>query len=66
MYIRRDYSDKSPSRQARRRNMAVGGGSSRPQHKQARRTINSRPNVCAPLRRLRIGTSRRTAKVSGF
>ena len=49
MYIRRDYSDKSPARQARRRNTAVGGGSSRQQHKQARRTINSRPNVCAPF-----------------
>jgi len=49
MYIRRDYSDKSPARQARRRNMAVGGGTSRQQHKQARRTISGRPNVCAPF-----------------
>lgn len=49
MYIRRDYSDKSPARQARRRNTTVGGGTGRPQHKQARRTINSRPNICAPF-----------------
>jgi hypothetical protein len=49
MYIRRDYSDKSPARQARRRNTAVGGGSSRPHPKQARRTINGQPNIRAPF-----------------
>ena len=49
MYIRRDYSDKSPARQAHRRNTAVGSGASRQQHKQARRTIGGRRNVCAPF-----------------
>jgi hypothetical protein len=49
MYIRRDYSDKSPARQARRLNTAVGGGNARQQHKQARRTLGGRPNVCAPF-----------------
>jgi len=49
MYIRRDYSDKSPARQAHHRNTAVGGGTSRQQHKQARRALNSRPNVRAPF-----------------
>jgi hypothetical protein len=49
MYIRRDYSDKSPARQARRRNTAVGGSVSRPQPKQARRTINAHPNIRAPF-----------------
>ncbi len=49
MYIRRDYSDKSPTRQARRRNTAVNGGHSRKHPKQARRTINTRPNDCAPF-----------------
>jgi hypothetical protein len=49
MYTRRDYSEKSPGRQARRRNTAVGGGRSRQQHKQARRTISGLRNVCAPF-----------------
>ena len=49
MYIRRDYSDKSAARQARRRNMAVNGGGTRPQPKQARRILNSRPNIRAPF-----------------
>lgn len=49
MYIRRDYSDKSAARQAQRRNTAVSNGRSRPNRKQARRTISSRPNVMAPF-----------------
>jgi hypothetical protein len=49
MFIRRDYSDKSPARQARRRNTDVHSGTSQPHPKQARRTIISRPNNCAPF-----------------
>ena len=50
MFIRRDYSDKSPARQARRRNTTVTNSrSARPHPKQARRTINSRPNIRAPF-----------------
>jgi hypothetical protein len=48
VFIRRDYSDKTPARQARRRNTTVGA-TARQQHKMARRAFNSRPNVCAPF-----------------
>jgi len=47
MFIRRDYSDKSAARQARRRNTSVNIRTPHP--KQARRSINGRPNVRAPF-----------------
>jgi hypothetical protein len=49
MFVRRDYSDKSPARQARRRNTAVHSRTSQPQPKQARRSINALANVRAPF-----------------
>lgn len=49
MFVRRDYSDKSPARQARRRNTAVNSRTSQPQPKQARRSINALANVRVPF-----------------
>jgi hypothetical protein len=49
MFVRRDYSDKSPARQARRRNTVVHSRTSQPQPKQARRSINALANVRAPF-----------------
>lgn len=51
MIVRQDYSVASPTRQARRRNtmVSVGGRGAHRQPKQARRTINGRPNVMAPF-----------------
>jgi len=47
MIYRHDYSHRSSARQARRRNAVVG--SSQRQPKQARRSINGRPNVRVPF-----------------
>jgi hypothetical protein len=51
MIIRQDYSVASPTRQARRRNsmISANGGNVQRQPKQARRSINGRPNVLAPF-----------------
>jgi hypothetical protein len=48
VYIRRDYSDNSPARQAHRRNTTVGGTSGQ-QHKLARRAIGGLQNTRAPF-----------------